>query len=401
MGHRDQEPDDSTPGRPIRVLHVVAQLGRGGVETWLKGFCEKVDRRRVAVDVMVHTDRPQAYDEAIRATGARVIPCLHPARPWRYAWNFRRIMREFGPYDVVHSHVHYWNGVVLGLARWCGVPVRVAHSRVEHDVADIDAGVLRRLYRGVMGVFIRRCANAWLAVSADAGTGLFGERWRSDDRARMCRSGIDFDVFDGVLGADGLPDGLAGPARPPVIASIARFDPQKNHAMVFGVFEALAAIRTDAHLVLVGHGEREASIRGMIEASRFCDRIHLLGGRADVPALLRHTIDVLLLPSLFEGLPRVAIEAQAAGVPVVLSDTITRESAVIAELVTFMSLDDPPEAWAAVIAKRLAAGPLIEPEEALRRMRASEFSLERNVKDLEAFYLEAARRAGIGLRGRE
>ena len=96
--------------RPIRILHVVGGMNRGGVETWLMHVLRNIDRDRFRMDFLVHTTMPCVYDEEVRAFGSKIIPCLSPFLPWRYATNFTRILREYGPYDVVHSHVHPFTG---------------------------------------------------------------------------------------------------------------------------------------------------------------------------------------------------------------------------------------------------------------------------------------------------
>ena len=106
--------------RQVRILHVVGGLNRGGVETWLFQTLQHVDRSKYHFDFLVHTEQSCAYDDEVRSLGARIIPCLSPSRPVRYARNFLRILREFGPYDCVHSHVHHFSGYVLTLARWAG-----------------------------------------------------------------------------------------------------------------------------------------------------------------------------------------------------------------------------------------------------------------------------------------
>src|SRR6188474_985657 len=121
----------------MRVLHVLGGMDRGGVETWLMHVLREWDRGRGQMDFLVHTTRQCAYDEEVRALGARIIPCLTPRRPWSYSKRLRRILRDFGPYDVVHSHVHHFSGMVLRAARTSGVPVRIAHSH--NDTSGVEA----------------------------------------------------------------------------------------------------------------------------------------------------------------------------------------------------------------------------------------------------------------------
>src|ERR1039457_6645428 len=107
----------------MRILHVVGKLDYGGVETWLVQVLRHIDRQKYQMDFLVHTTDRGLYDEEVRALGSRIVPCLSHTHPLQYAFNFRRALRQYGPYDVVHSHVHHYSGYVLLLAAMAGVPV--------------------------------------------------------------------------------------------------------------------------------------------------------------------------------------------------------------------------------------------------------------------------------------
>ena len=109
-----------------------------------------IDRTRFQMDFLVHTTQPCAYDEEIRGLGSRIIPCMRPRRPLAYARDLTRILSEFGPYDVVHSHVHHFSGYVLRLAAKLGVRIRIAHSHSDTSVSDASAGFARRWYLNLM-----------------------------------------------------------------------------------------------------------------------------------------------------------------------------------------------------------------------------------------------------------
>ena len=139
----------------MRILHVLGKLDYGGVETWLVQVLRHIDRQKYQMDFLVHTTDPGMYDEEVRALGARIIPCLGPSNPLQYALNFRRVLGEYGPYDVVHSHVHHYSGYVLMLAAMVGVTVRIAHSHNDTRSAESAKSVGRRAYRRIMQMMIR------------------------------------------------------------------------------------------------------------------------------------------------------------------------------------------------------------------------------------------------------
>ncbi|MDQ6908946.1 MAG: glycosyltransferase, partial [Chloroflexota bacterium] len=106
------------------------------METWLMHILRMIDRNRYQMDFLVHITEPQDYDDEIRALGSDVILCPHTRQPLRYARDFLRILKERGPYDVVHSHVHQYSGLVLRLAKLAGVPIRITHSHLDASASE-------------------------------------------------------------------------------------------------------------------------------------------------------------------------------------------------------------------------------------------------------------------------
>jgi hypothetical protein len=132
--------------RPQRVLHCLGGMNRGGIETWLMHLLRTVDRGRIEMDFLVHMEQPCDYDEEVGRLGARIFRCTAVHRPWQFAPEFRRLLRREGPYDVVHSHMHHYSGLILRLACQCGVARRIAHSHTDTRLADRRARPARRAY---------------------------------------------------------------------------------------------------------------------------------------------------------------------------------------------------------------------------------------------------------------
>src|SRR6476469_699947 len=142
-----QQNQISTKQRPIRILHVVGGMNRGGVETWLMHVLRNIDRDRFHMDFLVHTEQACSYDEEIRALGSRIIPCVGSnSKPWLYAQNFKHILHEYDTYEIIHSHVHHYSGHILRLAHKAGIPIRIAHSHLDSSPLEAKSGWLRRFY---------------------------------------------------------------------------------------------------------------------------------------------------------------------------------------------------------------------------------------------------------------
>lgn len=348
-----------------------------------------VDPLRARMELLALDPEPGAYDAEIRALGSAVLHCGSTSAPLALARGLLTLLRERGPYDVVHSHVHHFSGVVLALARRAGVPVRIAHSHLDTQRLDREAGIRRRLYLAAMTAAVRRYATHGLAASTLAAEALFGAGWREDARWEIARYGLDFGAFRAPADVASVRAELGLGQDAIVLGHVGRFDPQKNHAFLVRI--AAEALRRErrARVVLVGDGPLRPAVELETVRLGIRERVHFAGVRPDVPRVLR-AFDAFVLPSHCEGLPLVGLEAQAAGLPIVLSDAITRELVVIPELITWRSLSDPPESWAeaALAAARGRAGPgRVEAVEALER---SEFSLARTMSGLLDVYRRSA-----------
>jgi glycosyltransferase involved in cell wall biosynthesis len=358
-------------------------MDRGGAETWLMHVLRALDRQRVRMDFLVTSEEPGHYDDEIRSLGSEVIPCALAPGLASFVPGFLNVLRQRGPYAAVHSHVHHFSGAVLALARIAGVPVRIAHSHLDTRDGDRRAGLGRRLYLAGMTAALARVATHGIAVSSDAAVSLYGAEWREDPRWQVVRCALDLSAFREPLDPAAVRRELGIPPDARVFGHVGRFDPQKNHAFLIEIATALLQRDTRSYFVLVGDGplrrriEQEAAHRGIEE------RVIFAGVRRDVPRLLR-SFDAFVFPSLHEGLPLVGIEAQAAGLPLICSDRVTRELVVMPELFTWLSTADVPEVWAAAALD--ASRERIEPRRALAALDESEFSLARTIPQLLAVY---------------
>ncbi len=376
-----------TQDHPVRILHVVGGMNRGGVETWLMNVLRNIDRERYHMDFLVHTDQPRAYDDEVRALGSRIIPCLHPDRPLRYARRFTQVLREYGPYDVVHSHVHHYSGIPLMLARRAGVPIRIAHSHNDTSRVDRAAGRLRRLYLQTMEGLIRVETTCGLACSQPAAAALFGVRWANDQRIQVLHYGIDLTPFRQALAEDrcvvrrqlGLPDNAI------VVGHVGRFAPQKNHRFLIEIFAEILRHEPRAHLLLVGDGPLRPQVYAQVCALGLNDHVTFAGLRGDVPRLMVGAMDVFLFPSFYEGLSLVLVEAQAAGLRCVVSDVIPTEADIVPLLVQRMPLQASASVWADIVVGEASKEPA-DSDRALCIVEQGSFSIRQNLRGLEAVY---------------
>lgn len=329
----------------MRILHVLGGLDHGGAETWLIQVLRHIDRSKYQFDFLVHTDKTCAFDSEVRALGARILPCLSPSNPMKYARNFLRVLRETGPYDCVHSHVHHFSGLVLTLARIGGVPARIAHSHSDTRKADCPRGAGRGLYLYSMSKLLNASATAGMAVSDHAAKSLFGEKWDLDPRWRVTRLGIDLNPFSCPVDRSRLLAELGISAGAFVIGHVGRFVPLKNHDLILEIAQIACKIRPETIFLLIGEGPTKKETEDKARALGLQHQIRFLGVRDDVAQLMKGAMDAFLFPSLYEGFPLVLVEAQAAGLRCLISDSISPEVDLVPELIKRLSISDGATAW--------------------------------------------------------
>jgi glycosyltransferase involved in cell wall biosynthesis len=337
----------------------------------------RLDRHRVRMDFCALSGRAGVLDAEVRRLGGRVHLVPLDAR---FVLRFMRLVRE-ERYAVVHSHVHLSSGLIALLAHRAGVPTRIVHFRSTHDGR--AARPLRRAWRALMRALIDRHATHILGVCEAALEHGWGPSWRSDPRCRVIYNGID---VERLLGGYPTTQARARFGVPPdalMMLHVGRVAPPKNHARVVEIFAQALAKNSSCWLVLAGRGtdDPRGPVARRAASLGVAARVIALGETNDVAPLLV-AADLLILPSLWEGLPGAALEACAAGVPVLASDLPgVAEIAARLPLVQRLPLSAPDAQWA----EAALALPALAKRRALREhsadaFRSSEFHIDRAVQ---------------------
>jgi glycosyltransferase EpsF len=327
------------------VLHVIGGLGIGGAETFVLNLYRNVDRDRVQFDFVIHSVDEGAYEAEITRLGGRVFRIPGPStcglvRYWQY---FRQILRRYGPFSVVHSHIHKFSGFIAVIAASEGIPVRIAHSHTTKDSRN-DTG-LRRAYARVMKALLQTFATKLIGCSVEACQVLFGPKCLEDSRLAIVHNGIDWEQYAHEAEHRAKTRSDLGLDRDvTLICHVGNFVLPKNHIFLADVFRNIAEREPRSHLLLVGDGPLRAGIEALVTELRLRDRVTFLGHRRDVPVLLG-AADLFIFPSLYEGVPVALIEAQMAGVACLASSRITREADLAIGLVVFLSLEAGTMQW--------------------------------------------------------
>jgi glycosyltransferase involved in cell wall biosynthesis len=370
----------TTADRCIRTLQILGAMDRAGVGTWLMHMLRHLDRERFHFTFFCYTGKPGEYAPEAESLGAKI--CLSPVRlkSFSFAKRFRQILRE-GNYDIVHSHDLIISGYFIKLAAQERVPVRIAHS---HN-PDADISTLRRIFWWLNKRWIRRYATHGLACSRDAARALFGHRWESDPRFRVLHCGIDIDAFRQTVDRAEVRREFGIPVDAPVVGHVGRFYKQKNHHFLIKIASEFLRTHPDAYFLLVGEGPLRSQIETLTRKKKIDHRVIFAGSRPDVPRLMLGAMDAFLFPSRFEGLGLVLIEAQAAGLPCIISDQVPPEATVTPELIRVLPLEAGPRAWSDCISDALKS-PHPPATECLETVARSTFTVEKSAGALQQLY---------------
>lgn len=347
---------NNLPTTPLRVLQVTGNLDRGGVETWVKNFYKYSQGSGLQMDVLVVSPDPHpgAYESEITALGGRIFRMPSTKNPLQFAVRAAQTLRQYGPYDIIHSHIHHFGGFVLLLARLLGIPVRIVTSHNDTSLADQTARGGRYAYLTLMRAAMQSGVTHRLAVSREAALALFGPDWKRLG-THITTLGIDLTGLRQQQDRASIIQELGLSASLPIIGHVGLFRQQKNHPFLLEIFAAYVRQYGAAQLLLIGDGPERPAIEARIRELGLTNRVHLLGSRPDVPALLG-LMDVFVFPSFFEGLGLALIEAQGAGLRCVVSDVVPKEAAQIEGAVKFLPLSAPAEVWAAAIHRAVSQG---------------------------------------------
>lgn len=315
----------------IRVLHCVAGVGRGGYETLIMNVYRKIDRTKIQFDFLYSFDG--VYTDEIKQLGGKLykIPFITEKGPFTYRKNVLNFFKSNPEYKIVHSHMDKFSGEIMECARKRGVPVRIAHS---HNTKN-EGGFLYQVVKNYYGRKILPNCTHKFACSEDAGKWLFG----SDiSDVYIVKNGIDTAKF---AVADSRDRDFF------TVVNVARFTKMKNHTFLIDIFKELYDMDNSSRLLLAGTGDLQEQIRKKVSDYGLEDAVTFLNDCNDVPSLLSKA-DVFCMPSLFEGLGIVLVEAQAVGLPCVASDTIPKETNITGNI-KFVSLDKTPVEWAKIL----------------------------------------------------
>ena len=325
---------------PIRVAHVIGNWLGGGVESVVMNYYRNIDRNKVQFDFLCSESSTDIPYEEIEKLGGRVFIVPNYTKVVKYQKELKKIFKENNN-KIVHSHISTMSVFPLRAAKKAGVPIRIAHSHSTTNKKEKKKNLLKQVLRP----FSRVYATDYMCCSELAGRWLFGDKEYDKGNVYLLNNAIDLDKFK-------YNESLRKEKRKElcisddtlVIGHVGRFVAQKNHSFLIDIFNEVHKQRENSILLLAGQGPLMEEMKEKVKILGIEESVKFLGQRNDIDKLYQ-AFDVFLLPSLYEGLPVVGVEAQATGLLCELSNDMTKETKVL-DTTRFMSLDNTAEEWA-------------------------------------------------------
>ncbi|MEG1410481.1 MAG: glycosyltransferase family 1 protein [Romboutsia sp.] len=329
---------------PIRVLHIVGNMNRGGTETMLMNLYRNIDKNRIQFDFISFDDEEAHYDKEIRRMGGKIIKISKPSLLGFYksVSEISNIINEYGPYRVVHAHTLFNSGFAIIASKKLGIKIRITHA---HTTSDNEENLLRKIYIKYMRSIINRYSTHILACSNEAGRYLFGKDCSKKNNYSFFPNLIDYKNILEVNNEEvtkfkkerNLDDKL-------VMGHIGTLKQSKNQKFLIEITHFLVSQNYNVELLLVGQGNMKDELERLVKEYGLEENVLFTGVREDIDIML-HSMDIFIFPSIYEGLGLVLLEAQAAGLPCIVSEAIQEEADLGLGLIKQLNLSDGEVKW--------------------------------------------------------
>ncbi|GBD82279.1 hypothetical protein TEHD86_1001 [Tetragenococcus halophilus subsp. halophilus] len=370
----------------LKVLYLVNSLGKGsGVMSFVMNTYRNIDRKNIQIDFIVNKKTDVNYEKELKELGANIYYILAPQKIsvggikkyFKKVWNFFELHKN--EYEVIHSHVPTFNFWYFPIAKKFGIEKRIVHSHSSNS----SSRLISRIRNFFLLTTVKQTANYFIACSKEAAVYLFGKKLVYKNKVTIINNGIDIERFsynEGTRHSLRKELGLEGKF---VLGHVGRFSDEKNHKFLIETFFRITQIYPRSILLLIGEGSLKPNIENKITELKLTENVIFLGLRDDVNQVMQ-AMDSFVLPSLFEGLGIVAIEAQAAGLPCYVSKGVPKE-VDITDLITYISLNKSPEHWAQEIVKKKDSS-----SRSLysKTIKSKNYDIVDTVKKLENFYYD-------------
>ncbi len=355
----------------LRVAHVIGNISEGGIEVMMTNFYRNIDHSQVVFDFIVPNTSVVLNKEEIESYGGKVFIVPSVKKIFSYKKALKKIFSN-NHYDIVHASMNALSFIPLKAAKKCDIPVRISHS---HSTSHKKEH-FRHIIKSMLRPFSKKYATHYFACSEKAGRWLFGNKVVNEGNVYYINNGIDLNKFKFDETKRSFIRNELDIGDLSLLGHIGRFAPQKNHPYLIKIFEDISKINPNVGLLMVGSGQDLEKIKKDVEVKGLKNIFFI--GPVSNPNDYYQAMDCFVLPSLYEGLPVVGVEAQANGLKCFFSSEVTPEAKLLQET-EFLSIKENSKVWAEEINKYLTAR---------NALRISNIQLEKyDINNISAYML--------------
>lgn len=361
----------------IRIAQIMGKWNGGGVESVVMNYYRHIDRNKIQFDFVCDNDSTDIPYKEIEELGGKVILIPPYQKIFKYHKELKKVL-ENENYKIVHSHLNALSVFSLYAAKCAGIPIRIAHSHSTTNKVEWKKNFIKQILRPFAKVF----ATDYMCCSELAGRWLFGNREYDSGNVYLLNNAIDLEKFKYDENTrNKIRKSLNIRENDFAIGHIGRFVEQKNHSFLIDIFKEISNKKVNSKLILIGQGKLEDVIKEKVKMLNLTGKVEFIGQVLNTNEMYQ-AFDAFVLPSLYEGLPVVGIEAQASGVSCFFSDNITSEAKIL-ENVFFLSNKESPEVWANGIISKSKK----KREDTISEMTKRNFNINVEAKKLEFEYM--------------
>ena len=370
----------------VKVLLFVDRMRHGGIQQFLVENVKHMDKSKVEIDVLTLDDgETYPLEQAIQETGANYyklkgIWINKPTDYFKYGKALDDFFSKHSDYKVVHMNASSKNFILLKYAKKYNIPVRIAHS---HNIDFQTKNSIKKLIGNLLKIPMKKYATDYFACSYLAGEWLFGKKNVAKGKVKVIHNAVDYKNFkyDEKIRKEMRKEFNIN-EKEILFGHVGRFTNQKNHTFLIDIFNEIHKQNKNTKLIMVGIGEKEPEIKDKVKSLGLEDCTVFAGFRKDVNKIMQ-AMDVFLLPSLYEGLPVVGVEAQAAGLPSFTSEGVVTKEVQITDAMNFISLDKSANEWASIILNSD-----LSRKDAKKEIKSAGYFIEDSANELVNFYLK-------------
>ncbi|MDQ8738351.1 glycosyltransferase family 1 protein [Paenibacillus sp. LHD-38] len=352
-------------------------MNRGGAETMIMNIYRNINYMSFNFDFITFTDKESDYDKEILKLGGRIfyVKPFSLLNPLRFIEDLRQVIQKNGPFHAVHAHTLFNIGLIALAARKEKIKLRIAHAHSTRDT--LNDNIVRKMYQRIMKHLIIRNANSLIACGKEAGVFLFGKEF--ERKGMIVPNAVDLDKYLTVSSDDitNLKKKLEIGENIFIIGQVGTLNEIKNYHYSISIAQRLKNIGFEFCMIFVGDGDLRKNLELEVEEKGLSSYVRFVGLRNDVPLFL-NIFDLFIMPSLYEGLPLALIEAQATGIPCIVSSKVTSEADIGLGLVEFVNIDQNHEEWVERILAKKTDGCIIDVKDIKSKFRINKYDIKSN-----------------------